>query len=129
MGVRGVVPHARQVTGRPVEHDSPAHEQQPLDVALDRAELVGDVEDRDAQLAVEAVEKLRECLLGLDVDARRGLVEDEYRGFGGKRLRDEGPLLLSARQPGERAVGDSSEANAGDRLLDRAPMRSTERAD
>src|SRR5918999_4074199 len=110
MDVRGVVPDAGQLTRRAVEDDSPAHEQQPLDVTLDRSKLVRDVEDRDSQLTVEAVEQRGQRLLRLDVDARRGLVEDEQRWLRRERLRDKCPLLLPAGQPGERVVGHGSEA-------------------
>ena len=62
-----------------VEDDPAADEDEALDEALDRAELVRDVEDRDGELTVEAGEQLRQGLLRLDVDARRRLVEDEQR--------------------------------------------------
>src|SRR5918996_6146680 len=45
MDVRRVVPEAWEVDGRSVEDDRAAHEEEPLDVALDGAELVGDVDD------------------------------------------------------------------------------------
>src|SRR3954454_23418959 len=47
MRVRRVVPDARQVRRRPVEDDPLAHEHEAFDEALDRPELVRDVEDRD----------------------------------------------------------------------------------
>ena len=64
---------------------------------LDRAELVRDVEDGDAELAVEAREQRGERLLGVGVDAGGRLVEDQQPRLGRDRLGDEGPLLLAAR--------------------------------
>jgi hypothetical protein len=57
MDVRGVVPDAGEPSGWSVEHDRAADEDEALDEALDRAELVGDVEDRDAEVGVEAIEE------------------------------------------------------------------------
>src|SRR5215211_3715218 len=54
MRVRRVVPNGRQLRRAAVEDDGAAHEHHALDVALDRPELVRDVDDRDAELAPEA---------------------------------------------------------------------------
>src|SRR5436190_17667373 len=59
MHVRGVVPDAGERRRRAVEDDPLAHEHEPLDDVLDRAELVRDVEDRDGELAVQPLEQLR----------------------------------------------------------------------
>ena len=61
--MRGVVPDARQVARPTVEDDAAAHEHEPLDEVLDRAELVRDVEDGHAELRVQPVEERRERLL------------------------------------------------------------------
>ena len=53
MDVRRVVPDAGEVVRRAVEDDRPPDEHEPLDEVLDRAELVRDVDDRDAELRVE----------------------------------------------------------------------------
>ena len=76
-----VVPDAGEVAGRAVEDDRPAHEDEALDEALDGAELVRDVQDRDAELRVQAIEEAGERLLRLGVDAGRRLVEHEERGL------------------------------------------------
>src|SRR5215211_6913302 len=55
MDVRGVVPQPRQRGRRSVEDDAAADEDEPLDVALYRAELVRDVQDGNRQLPMEAV--------------------------------------------------------------------------
>src|SRR5512132_2507397 len=83
MDVRGVVPDARQIGRRAVEDDRAANEQQALDVALNRPELVRDVDDRRAELLVQSREELRELLLRLHVDPGGRLVEDQQRRFGG----------------------------------------------
>ena len=49
--MRRVVPHARADRRRPVVDDPAADEHDPVDDVLDGAELVRDVEDRDAELA------------------------------------------------------------------------------
>src|SRR5688572_4584412 len=69
MDVCRVVPEAGQVVRRAVEDDRSPDEDEPLDVVLDRSELVGDVHDRHTKLAVERGEKPRERLLRLGVDA------------------------------------------------------------
>src|SRR5688572_30906268 len=65
MDVRGVVPDAGKVPRPAVEDDRAADEHESLDVALDRAELVRDVEDRRSELSVQACEQRRERLLRL----------------------------------------------------------------
>src|SRR4029453_1039611 len=47
MGMRGVVPQLGQGRRVAVEDNRSPHEREPLDVALDGAELVGDVQDGD----------------------------------------------------------------------------------
>jgi hypothetical protein len=89
MCVRRVVPDARQVVWIAVEHDRPPDEHEALDEALDRTEFVRDVDDRDTELRVQAVEEDGERLLRLCVHARRRLVEDEERRLAGERLGDE----------------------------------------
>src|SRR5262245_61028638 len=112
MDVRGVVPDAGKLGRRPVEDDRPAHEHETLDVMLDGAELVRDVEDGHAEVDVEPREQLAERLLALGVDPGRGLVERQQPWLARKRLRDQRPLLLATReaaQLGIRAVAEADE--------------------
>src|SRR5438046_2337665 len=95
MRVRGVVPEGGQGLGRPVEQDALTDEHESLHDVLDRPELVGDVEDRHAELAVEPLEQDGERLLRRDVDACRRLVEREQPRLAGERLRDQRALLLA----------------------------------
>src|SRR5665809_33470 len=57
MSVRGVVPDARQRLRRALEADRASLAHQSRDVVLDRGELVGDVEDRRAELRVQPGEE------------------------------------------------------------------------
>jgi hypothetical protein len=74
--------------------------------------------------AVEAVEQSRECLLGLDVDPRRRLVQDEQLRLRCERLGDEGALLLPPRETHERPLGDVGKPDARDRLVDQRAVMS-----
>src|ERR687897_2263311 len=74
MNVRRVVPDVRKLAGRAVEDDASANEHEPLDESLHGAELVRDVQHRDVELAVKAIEEARERFLRLDVDTRGRLV-------------------------------------------------------
>ena len=118
MGVGGVVPALGQVGRAAVEGDAAADEQQPLGDVLDRAELVRDVEDGDAQLPVQPREQRRERILRVGVDAGGRLVEDQQPRLCGDRLSDEGALLLAAGEGGDRLVGLFGQADAVDRRVD-----------
>ena len=129
MDMARVVPDAGKVVGRAVEDDRAAHQHEALDVLLDRSELVRDVDDRHAQLAVEIGEELGERLLRLGVDAGRRLVEDQEGGLARERLRDEGSLLHPAGERANGHVRDRLEADAGDRIRDELAIVPAERAD
>src|SRR4029453_11487712 len=60
MGVRGVGPELGQGGRMTVEDDRLPDEHETLDVTLDGAELVGDVQDRDLQPSMQTVEQLGE---------------------------------------------------------------------
>ena len=98
-----VVPVGGELGRRAVEDDAAADENDALDEPFHRAELVRDVEDRDAESLVQPAEKRAESLLRVDVDTSRRLVEDEELRFAGERLRDEGALLLATGEPLEDA--------------------------
>src|SRR4029078_11625526 len=109
MDVTGVVPDARQIVRRPVEHDRSPYEHEAFDMMLDRAELVRDVHDRHAELPMEVGQEFGERLLRLGVDTGRGLVEDQQRRLPGERLGDERALLHPAGQRPKRSLRDSIE--------------------
>src|SRR5918992_3412243 len=117
MRVRGVVPDLGQCRRGPVEEHAPADEDEALDEALDRPELVGDVEDRHRELAVEPVEQRGQRLLRLRVDAGGGLVEHEERRLACQRLGDERPLLLAARETVDGPRRGVRQPDALDRLV------------
>jgi len=70
MDMGRVVPGRGQCGGVAVEDDASPYEDQAVDVALDGAELVRAEEDRDAELAMELLEKRRKGLLCIHVDSR-----------------------------------------------------------
>ena len=115
--VRRVVPDAGEVAGRAVEDDPLAHEHEPLDDVLDGAELVRDVEDRDAELAraaPRAGRRARSCAsTSTPVVGSSSTSSD---GRGGERLGDERALLLPARELVQRPSRAVGEADALDRL-------------
>ena len=96
MDMRWVVPARGEARRLAVEHDAAANEDEALDVALDRPELVRDEDDRRSQVAVKLFEQGRERLLGVDVDTSRRLVQNEQVGLAGEGLGDECSLLLAA---------------------------------
>ena len=95
---------------------------------LDRAELVRDVEDRDAEGLGATPRAGAERFLGVDVYAGCRLVEDEEFRLAGERLRDEGALLLAAGEPLDRCGGVFLEPDAAIAASDdRLPVRPAER--
>ena len=82
MVMRGVVPHAGEPVRWAVVDDAAANEDDPVDDVLDRAELVGDVENRDAELLAQLLEEQAEGFLRGSVDPRRRLVEGQQRRPG-----------------------------------------------
>jgi hypothetical protein len=127
MCVRGVVPRRGQGCRWTVEDDPTADENEAVHELLDRSELVRSEEDRHPELAMELFEQSGESLLGVDVDARRGLVEDKEVGARGKCLGDEGALLLASREPRDHGIALLGEADALDRLVDERTVRRTQR--
>src|SRR5215475_6234686 len=67
MDVRRVVPRGWKRARAAVEDDRPAHQDEAVDERLDGAELVRDEQDRDAEVAVQLTEQLRQRLLRVDV--------------------------------------------------------------
>ena len=124
MDVRRVVPEARKLAWRPVEHDPPADEDNAFHEALDGPELMRNVEDRHAEITVETVEQSCKCLLGLYVDPRRRLVQDEQLRLRCERLGDECALLLPAGETHEWPLGDAGESDARNRFVDELAVAS-----
>ena len=122
-----VVPVGGELGGRAVEDDAAADEDDALDEPLHGAELVRDVEDRDAESLVQLAEERAESLLSVDVDTGGRLVEDEELRLAGERLRDEGALLLAAGEPLDRRCRLVLEADARDRVRDRLAVGMAER--
>ena len=74
------------------------------DVPVDDADVVGDQDDGDAFLLVQAVEKAVEMALGFRIDARRRLVEKQDPGLVDDGPGDEDALLLAAGQAADPPV-------------------------
>jgi hypothetical protein len=127
--MRRVVPDPGKIPRGAVEDDRPPHEHESLDVMLDGSELVGDVDDRDSELAVQVGEEIGQRLLRLGVDTRRRLVENQERWLPGECLRDERALLHPAGESPDRCIGHRLEADAADRLRDKRAIRMTQPAD
>jgi hypothetical protein len=96
MDMAGVVPVSRKARRRAVEDDPAADEDDALDETFDGAELVRDIEDGHAQLAVELAEEGAEGLLCVHVHSGGGLVEYEELGLAGEGLGDVGALLQAS---------------------------------
>ncbi len=74
---------------------------------LDRlVDVVGDEEDRLADLGLEAEELVLQALAVDRVDRAEGLVHQHHRRVRGERAGDADALLLAARELGGVAVGD-----------------------
>ncbi len=69
-------------------------------------DVVGDEEDRLADLGLEAQELVLEPLTGDRVDRAEGLVHQHHRRVRGEGSGDADALLLTARELGRIAVGD-----------------------
>ena len=85
--------------GRPPLHDpARVHHVDPVGVAGHDAEVVGDDEHRDAELAGQVLQQLQD--LGLDghVERRGGLVGEDERRVAGQRHGDHDPLAHAAAE-------------------------------
>jgi hypothetical protein len=64
----------------------------------DDAEVVGDEEEREAEIGAQLGEQLEHGRLNGDVERGGDLVADEENGIGRERARDRDSLALAARQ-------------------------------
>ena len=78
----------------------------PVADVLHHGEVVGDEQDRDAQLPLQLGEQVEDLRLHRDVEGRDGLVGDDQLGVEGERGRDAHPLALAARQLVRAPVGE-----------------------
>ena len=87
------------------EHAALLQDRDPV-AHLDRlVDVVGDEEDRLAQLGLEAQELVLQALAVDRVDGAERLVHQHHPGVGGQRAGDADALLLAARELGRVAVG------------------------
>ena len=95
-GWRGVVKTSldRALLGDPAG----VHDQHPVARLGDDRQVVGDEDQRQAELVAEALEQLEDLGLDHDVEGGRRLVADDDRRVAGEGHRDHRPLAHAARQ-------------------------------
>ncbi len=111
------MPDSREAGWAGRRRRSAAHEDEALDEVLDRSELVGDVQNRHAEVRVQlasSAAKTPATRRRRRSSARRG----RGRRLACERLRDERPLLHPARQRPQRCVGLIGEPDSLDRAAD-----------
>ena len=123
------MPQAGQLAGRAVEHDLRRDEDEALDDVLDRAELVRDVEDRDAELGAELARAGRRA-----TPATRRRRPSSARRARAATARPASAFAMNARccippeSVAQRRVGAAREPDAVDRLGDALPVGAPEAA-
>ena len=83
--------------------------------------IVRHVDERDADLAVQALELELHLLAELEVERPERLVEEQDRGLVDERPRERDPLLLAARELVGPPAVQTAEAHLLERLPDGAP--------
>ena len=80
--------------------DDPArvHDRDPVAGLGQHPEVVGDQDQRQAELLAQALQQLQDLRLHDDVERRRRLVGDDQRRAAGEREGDHHPLALAARE-------------------------------
>ena len=86
------------------------------------ADVVRDVEHRDAPLVADAQQPGQDALAQLHVDRRERLVEQQQAGIGGERARQRDALALPARKRGGIPVEHVPDVQRVDRGLRARPV-------
>src|SRR6202022_3410976 len=94
-GPAGQALRGDDLLGRAEDGPSGGDVDDPVEVAEDRVDVVGDEKNGDALLAADPLDQGRDALLVARVEAVQGLVEDEHLGPAQQSLGDEQPLLLA----------------------------------
>ena len=81
-----------------LDHPAGVHDDDPVGDLGDDAEVVGDEQNRHADLAPQLVEQRQDLRLDGDVEGGRRLVGDQQQGVAREGDRDHHPLPHSARQ-------------------------------
>ena len=113
-----------KITGRPVV-DDPAIAQH--DGAVDESAEWANIMQHDQGARTrrqQPAEHVSENALMLEINTRRGFVEDEEIWLCRKRSGNQHPLLLPARQPRNVGVELLRQSNVGDRFAHRNPISS-----
>ena len=110
------------VVDRPFFDDAArVHHDDAVGEARDHAEVVGDEQEREAEVAAEVGEQLEDLGLGRDVERGGGLVGDEHARSVGERHREHHPLaeaageLVRVRARAADRVGDADRLEEVDR--------------
>src|SRR5262249_40037192 len=74
------------------------HHRDAVGEVADHAEVVGDEEVGEAELALEVAQEVQDLRLDRDVERRGRLVADEHARADGERARDADALALPARE-------------------------------
>jgi hypothetical protein len=87
------------LVGRPdLHHPAEVHDHHLVRHVVDHAEVVGDQQDREAELVAQVLEQVEDLGLDRDVERRDRLVGDDQLGLDGERTRNPDPLPLAARE-------------------------------
>ena len=87
----------------------------------DRVDVVRHDQHRHLALAADALDEARDGLLVVQVEAVQRLVQEQDAGAGDQRLRDQQPLLLTARQLAQRPAGVRAGAHQLDHVVHPLP--------
>jgi hypothetical protein len=90
--------------------------------ARDLAHVVRDQDGGQRLALADLEEHLHELLAAAHVHARGGLVQDEQRGVGDQRARQEHPLHLAARQARDLLAPEVLPTHAGERGVGRGAL-------
>ena len=88
------------------------HDDDPVADVVGGREVVGDVDDRDAEVVAQRPEQVDDRHAQRGVDHRHRLVGDDERGLRYQRAGDRDPLQLAARELVREAAADLRERQA-----------------
>ena len=95
-----------------LDHLALLHDDDPVADVVGGREVVGDVNDRDAEIVAERLEQVHDCHSKRSVDHRYRLVCDDQRWAGNERPSYRDPLQLAARKLVREAPVDLHEGEA-----------------
>ena len=90
----------------------------PVEVADERVDVMGDEQHGDALLGADALDEGRDRGLVGQIEAVQWLVEDQHLGTAHEGLGEQQPLLLAAGELADRAVRVAARADEADDFVD-----------